>query len=180
MAEKVVPKKGKVNVNPPEEKGESYVFFYGKQSPFSQHHPAKFSIDGVVFNCAEQYMMYAKAVLFKDEEMKKKIMSSDNPVLQKKFGRQVKNFEKDVWNQEAEKVVKTSTRAKFDQNEDLRKELFATFPKTFAEASPRDRIWGIGLGASNPKALNKSNWRGRNKLGYILTEVRNELMKDYE
>jgi ribA/ribD-fused uncharacterized protein len=179
------PEKGKTAQNKvsnttKEKPEESYFFFYGNKSQFSQHHPVTFSVDGTVFNCAEQYMMYKKAELFKDEVMKLKIMSSNNPVHQKKFGRQVKNFDKDVWNKEAENIVKTASKAKFDQNEELRRTLFDTFPCTLVEASPRDRIWGIGLGATNPKALNKANWRGRNKLGYILTEVRNELMKDYE
>ena len=41
--------------------GEEFEFFFGKNSPFSQHHPAKFVIDGVTYNCAEQYMMHQKA-----------------------------------------------------------------------------------------------------------------------
>ena len=45
------------------------------------------------------------------------------------------------------------------------------------EAAPRDRLWGIGLGRNNPKALRKATWRGKNWLGYILTEVRDELME---
>ena len=65
----------------------------------------------------------------------------------------------------------------FSQNADLRDALMATGTTVLVEAAPRDRIWGIGLGANNPKALNKNNWRGRNWLGYILTDVREELRK---
>ncbi|CAG5125189.1 unnamed protein product [Candidula unifasciata] len=181
MADKTSSNKNKMSVKTANsEQNESYFFFYGNKSPFSQHYKARFSVDGVVYNCGEQFMMYSKAALFKDEAMKQKIMSTDDPVKQKKFGRQVQNFEKDVWNKAAETVVKIASKAKFDQNEEMRKQLFATYPKILAEASPRDRIWGIGLGASNPKTLNKANWRGQNKLGYILTEVRDELMKEYE
>ncbi|XP_005110449.1 N-glycosidase YbiA [Aplysia californica] len=157
---------------------ETFHCFFGKASPFSQHHPAKFEIDGIIFNCAEQYMMYSKAVQFKDEEMKKKILGSSNPVEQKRFGRKVKNFEKDVWTSKAEDIVRTATLAKFEQNEDLRKQLLATYPATLVEASPRDRIWGIGLGLLNPKAQNRATWRGKNKLGQILTAVRDELLDD--
>lgn len=46
---------------------------------------------------------------------------------------------------------------------------------TLVEASPRDRLWGIGLGSRNPKALSRSQWRGKNWLGQCLTEVREEL-----
>ncbi|CAL1544997.1 unnamed protein product [Lymnaea stagnalis] len=154
-----------------------FFLFYSKESPFSQHHPSQFTIDGVVFNCAEQYMMYSKAVIFEDDEMKSKILASTNPQEQKRFGRKVSNFVKEVWDSECENVVKRASLAKFEQNQNLREELFKTFPKTLVEASPRDRIWGIGLGASHPKAQDKKAWRGKNKLGYILTQVRDELMK---
>ena len=40
---------------------EKYTFFYGSSSPFSQHHPCKFTVKNNQFNCAEQYMMYQKA-----------------------------------------------------------------------------------------------------------------------
>ena len=44
-----------------EEGEEKYTFFWRKYSPFSQHHACNFVIDGVTYNCAEQYMMYRKA-----------------------------------------------------------------------------------------------------------------------
>lgn len=44
---------------------EKFVFFYGKNSPFSQHFAVDFEIDGITYNCAEQYMMHQKAgILF--------------------------------------------------------------------------------------------------------------------
>ena len=65
----------------------------------------------------------------------------------------------------------------FTQNENLREQLFATKGTVLVEANPFNRIWGIGLTANNPKALNKNTWRGENRLGYILTQIRDELMK---
>ena len=64
----------------------------------------------------------------------------------------------------------------FSQNPQLRRELLATEGTVLAEANPRDTIWGIGLGASNPKAQTKRTWRGRNLLGYTLTRVRDRLI----
>ena len=43
------------------------------------------------------------------------------------------------------------------------------------EAAGRDTIWGIGLGKHNPKSLDPFKWRGLNLLGFVLTEVREEL-----
>ena len=40
---------------------ETFTFFFGAESPFSQWHPAEFEVEGVVYNCAEQYMMHRKA-----------------------------------------------------------------------------------------------------------------------
>ncbi|KAL8583798.1 hypothetical protein ACOMHN_036433 [Nucella lapillus] len=159
---------------------EEFEFFYGNKSPFSQHHPVKFDIEGITYTCAEQYMMHQKAVLFKDPAMAKKILATSNPVEQKRCGRKVKNFDKDVWNSRSKQIVKNANLAKFSQNPELLTRILATHPRTLVEASPRDRTWGIGLGASNPKARDRSCWRGRNLLGQILTEVREELREEEE
>lgn len=68
--------------------------------------------------------------------------------------------------------------SQFSQNKELLEKLLATHPRTLVEASPRDRIWGIGLGASNPMAQDRKHWQGRNLLGQILTEVREQLREE--
>ena len=65
----------------------------------------------------------------------------------------------------------------FSQNLHLEKQLIATHPRIMAECSPRDCLWGIGLGANNVKAWNVETWRGKNLLGYALMEVRKHIMK---
>ncbi|XP_077981733.1 protein irg-1-like [Glandiceps talaboti] len=157
-------------------KSEKYTFFWKIQSPFSQWFPANFTVDGITYSCAEQYMMHQKAVMFGDREMAKKIMKTNKPKAMKAFGRKVQNFEVQTWNERCKDVVKKANMAKFSQNSELKAKLFATVGTTLVEASPRDRIWGIGLGAANPKAQRKATWRGKNLLGYILTDVRDELM----
>jgi ribA/ribD-fused uncharacterized protein len=153
-----------------------YTFFYTEVSPFSQWHRCQFVVDGKTFNCAEQYMMYGKAVLFGDAETADEILAADHPKAQKALGRKVKNFNDETWKREREKIVKAGNHAKFTQNDELREKLFATKGTTLVEASPHDRIWGIGLAASNPDANDPTKWRGRNLLGKILTELRDELM----
>jgi ribA/ribD-fused uncharacterized protein len=43
------------------------------------------------------------------------------------------------------------------------------------EASPLDRVWGIGLTADDPRAADPSSWLGLNLLGEALMEVRSRL-----
>ena len=107
--------------------------------------------------------------------MAAKILASYNPVQQKKLGRQVRNFDEQTWTDQCRTIVKDANRAKFSQYASLLDTLRATKGTILVEASPRDRIWGIGLGVNNPKALRKTKWRGKNWLGYILTELREEL-----
>lgn len=61
--------------------------------------------------------------------------------------------------------------AKFTQNEKQNAYLQSTNDKINVEASSRDRIWGIGMGASNPDATNQAKWKGLNLLGFALMEV---------
>lgn len=92
--------------------GETFTFFFGKDSPFSQWHPAEFEVEGVTYNCAEQYMMHQKAVLFGDVAVAEKILKSSDPKEQKALGRKVSNFDPDTWNKESLKIVKDGSRAK--------------------------------------------------------------------
>lgn len=153
-----------------------FTFFYGNSSPFSQWYPCEFEVDGVVFNCTEQYMMYGKAVLFGDEEMAEAILKTAKPGEQKKLGRKVRNFNPEVWKQNARKIVFRGNLAKFSQNADLKAHLLKTEGTEMVEASPRDRIWGIGMGKNNPDRFNKKMWRGTNWLGEVLTKVREEIL----
>ncbi|KAL5020937.1 hypothetical protein ScPMuIL_000092 [Solemya velum] len=159
-------------------KKERFEFFFGKESPFSQWHPCSFTVAGFTYNCAEQYMMHQKAILFGDEEMAKRIMASDSPKTQKAYGRKVSNFNVGVWNNRCVDIVKDGNLAKFSQNEELREIMVRTHPRTLVEAAPRDTVWGIGLGKTNPKAWDRKTWRGKNLLGFALTDVRAQIMEN--
>ncbi len=80
-----------------------------------------------------------------------------------------------MWRKHREAIVLVGSRAKYQQNPTLLAALLATSGTTLVEASPFDRVWGIGLGVNNPKALDRKNWRGQNLLGQILTTLRDEL-----
>ncbi len=153
-----------------------YTFFFTEASPFSQWHRCRFEVGGDVFTCAEQYMMHGKALLFGDTAVAAQILAADHPRQHKALGRKVTPFDDKIWRREREHIVMAGSRAKFTQDEALRATLLATAGTTLVEASPYDRIWGIGLAATDPRAQDPSTWRGQNLLGQILTRLRDELL----
>jgi ribA/ribD-fused uncharacterized protein len=119
-------------------------------------------------------------VLFNDWETAKRILATSKPPDQKKLGRKVRNFDEEVWRQHRFQIVKDGNTAKFVQNSPLKKKLLTTAGSTLVEASPHDRLWGIGLSAEDNLAQNRETWRGMNLLGQALTEVRDEIIKAAE
>lgn len=155
---------------------QKYTFFWGKASPFSQWYKCKFTVDYIVFSSAEQAMMYFKAILFGDIKMSKKILQTYDPKECKALGRRVENFDELVWIQTREEIVYRINKAKFTQNKHLCNRLLATKGTILVEASPYDKIWGIGLSESDLRAKDENQWRGQNLLGKILTELREEIL----
>lgn len=161
-----------------------YLFFWGHQPQpdgstgkgcFSQWWPAEFTVDGVTYPSAEHFMMTAKALLFGDEEIAARIPVSRHPREAKALGRQVRGFNEQVWAQRRFDLVVAGNVAKFGQNPDLRDYLLDTGDRVLVEASPRDRVWGIGMAASDELATDPASWRGLNLLGFALMEARHQL-----
>lgn len=155
-------------------KTDKYYFFWN--GPFSQWYKSEFTVDGITFVTAEQYMMYEKAKLFNDDEIAELILKTDNPSDQKILGRSVKNFDKDIWEKHAKDIVTKGNIAKFSQNEDLLSFMKTTKDLILVEASPYDRIWGIGLGEDDPDIEDESKWQGTNWLGECLMRAREVLI----
>jgi len=161
-----------------------YLFFWGHQksddgsvtkSCFSQWFPAPFEVDGKHYATAEHFMMAEKARLFGDAEMEKLILECSCPKQAKAYGRGVRNFGPEAWNAHGFDAVVRGNIAKFQQNPAMLEFLLNTSNRVIVEASPRDRIWGIGMGQNNEKATNPALWRGKNLLGFALMEVREKL-----
>lgn len=132
------------------------------------------------FFCTEQAFMWAKAKHFRDEETAEKILAEEtDPLTCKYLGRMVKNYDDSAWEKVRYDMMLKPNIERFWQDEILRKKIID--PKfdglTFVEASPIDRIWGIGRGMNDPKIDDERNWRGRNLLGKVITEARAETLK---
>lgn len=183
---------------------EEFTFFWETTSPFSQWHKSKFTattylIQGVCMNkmeredvlqnqfpydvqeysSAEQFMMYHKAIIFLDIDSAKKIMSTNDVRKIKELGRQVSDFNEEIWKYYRSKIVFEGNKAKFEQNETLKKELLRTKGTTIVEASPYDKIWGIGLKSDDIKSQSRKTWEGLNLLGEILTKLRMDMSGSY-
>lgn len=157
-----------------------YSYFYSTSHPFSQFHEAHFKVahNGVEleFTCAEQFMMYMKALTFKDTETMKKIIDHwYDPKFYKAMGRQVKNYDDTKWSAVRSNFVVAGNKLKFSQNPALATRLLATKDTILVEASPYDTIWGVGLSADNPLIKNPRRWKGTNLLGFALMDVREQL-----
>lgn len=151
--------------------GINYMFFWGGM--FSNWYVADFEVDGVLYNCGEQYMMHMKALTFNDFDTADKIMNECVPSEQKKLGREVKNYKESVWNLVRYELVKKGLKEKFTQIESCKSFLLKHKNCQIVEASPKDRIWGIGYD-SYSAIENIDNW-GQNLLGKILTELAQEI-----
>jgi hypothetical protein len=162
-----------------------YVFFWGHQekdgqvtkSCFSQWYDSKFEEDGNEFITAEHYMMYHKAKLFGDNKAYEKVLSASNPGEAKAVGREVLGFEQELWDEKRFEIVVKANLSKFSQNPELKEFLLNTGNRVLVEASPVDKIWGIGLAQDNSASENPNTWKGLNLLGFALMEVREQLAR---
>jgi ribA/ribD-fused uncharacterized protein len=161
-----------------------YLFFWGHQPRpdgklgnecLSQWWGALFMVEDVRYPTTEHFMMAEKARLFGDLVARERIIAAPNPDAAKRLGREVNNFNEQVWQQHRFAIVVQGNLAKFGQNAALRKYLLETGERVLVEASPVDRIWGIGMAANDSHAENPEKWRGLNLLGFALMEVRDRL-----
>ncbi|MER5369705.1 NADAR family protein [Streptomyces sp. NPDC002722] len=161
-----------------------YLHFWGHRprpdgrigaSCLSQWWPTRFTVDGVTYASAEHWMMAGKARLFGDAESEAAAVAAKSPAVAKKVGRLVRGFDDAVWQGERYALVVAGSVHKFGGDPELREFLLNTGDRVLVEASPMDRIWGIGLAADDPRAENPASWRGLNLLGFALMDARAEL-----
>jgi ribA/ribD-fused uncharacterized protein len=164
-----------------------FVFFWGHTAKstmigkhvLSQWWPASFSINDQIYPTAEHYMMAQKAKLFGDDQAYVNILATPNPSQAKALGRRVRGFDEKLWVAQRFPIAVRGNTAKFEQNAELKNWLIKTANLVLVEASPVDRVWGIGLAAGDERALNPRTWRGLNLLGFALMKARATL-RSYE
>lgn len=168
-----------------------YVFFWGGifsnfyEAPIVLENLIMVDIDGqekeVILPTSEHHFHYLKALEFGDIDTAGKIIETPLPKDAKKLGRLVIGFSEETRKEKREEAMMTALRAKFNQSEEAKDELLNPkySEKIFVEASPIDRIWGIGMAEDNPNLLDTSRW-GLNLLGKCLGKIRTELQtKNY-
>lgn len=158
-------------------KNDKYLFFL--RGFLSQWHKAPMSVEGIKYNCCEQYMMHQKALFFNDLEAADAIMKVESPYTQKAIGRDVKGYDDAKWAAVRYKIVVAGNMAKFTQNRELKHALLDTGYLELVEANPRDSIWGIGKAETDEDLLETETW-GQNLLGKALMEVRGNIIRSLD
>ena len=172
---------------------DKYVFFY--KDWLSNYQRTNFEYDitylwpdcnwgdfkiATKFTSTEQAFMYCKALCFFDFDTANKIINDNNPDYCRKLGRTVKNYKDEIWDDVRYELFYELNYQKYSQDNKLKAKLLDSQfdDKTFVEASPIDKIWGVGLDENNPLIDDESNWKGQNLLGKLLTNIRKELKNE--
>lgn len=157
-----------------------YIYFWRPHEEngyLGNWYPSTFHAEDICFKNSEQYFMWRKLKLFDPDNssLERSLLTTDDPKDMKDIGQRVENFIQHIWDAEKYGIMRAAVYAKFSANTDLLEQLLSTGDSVLVEASPFDRIWGIGLTAKDAKRVGKSGWRGENLLGKALMDVRKEL-----
>lgn len=139
-------------------------------------HNAPFKVNRVSFSCVEQYLTAEKALLFEDQVVYKLSLKKMHPKEYRELAGDILNFDETLWEKHRVDVVFQGNFAKFSQNKQLKEYLKNTKDKIIVKSSPYDAIWGIGLAKDHENAIKPELWQGGNLLGFVLMEVRAQLV----
>lgn len=153
-----------------ERETDTHIYFW--RGALSNWHSCEFQHEGHTFQNSEQAFMWEKAMYFEDYDIADKILKTPNPRENKKLGRQVKNFNTEIWMTLSFGIMAYVNKSKWTSSKKMKKLLLSTGDKILVEASPYDKIWGVGLESTNDLILNEGNWEGMNLLGKALMETR--------
>lgn len=151
------------------------IVFNSEHAWISNFYPTPVKIQNVTFGSAEQAFQYIKA-------RRNKLPESAALILKAKDAKEAKKISKGIditpsWDLYKEEIMTRVIEAKFSQNALLARKLVETGDKTLVEAT-MDKYWAA-FATPNSKSIANGNWKGANRLGVLLMELRNELRREY-
>ncbi len=155
--------------------GETFTFKGFINGVLSNWYPTEFVIEGVKYKSVEQYFMAKKAEFFGDNIALGRILETPDPKRAKEIGRQVRLFDEQAWLTVSEEFMQEGTLQKYKQNPQVARILQETKSDILVECNSADLIWGAGIAMQDQRLNEPFEWPGINKLGFILTEVRETL-----
>ena len=163
------------------EKAKNIEIMEGKGLAFQGHHSfmsnmssSEFEYKGKQFKSVEVGYQYMRACANDYHNEASKIRKEGDAYAAKRATKKIKDCEK--WINSREKIMKDLVQAKFEQNEDLRKNLLDTGDKKLYECT-EDKFWGCNVPISKAKQLDPKKMQGKNMLGNILMDVRKKMSK---
>ena len=150
--------------------GEGTIAFFGQLNPFSNFHPAPFTLNGKKYPTSEHYIQEACALHFNDKTLAQRILNAETPLDAKKIGSEIVGFNQERWIEVAKNLFKPRISEKFHTHPNLAKVLLATESMTIAEAT-FDKFWGTGIPIHEQKSADEEKWHGVGILGEILMEI---------
>lgn len=154
------------------------VSFWREKDPLgccSNWHPTGFNYRGTHFSTGEHWMMWQKACLMGDWEKAEQILSAPTPRRAKELGGKVAPYDGALWDAVREQMVYYGVREKFMVNGLERNLLLSTGSALLAEASPYDRVWGVGMAEDDPRFASPAKWEGENLLGRACMRARADI-----
>lgn len=151
------------------------IVFQSEHSWLSNFFPSPVTLQGIEFHSAEQAFQYAKACRNKQPEIASMVLKSKTARAAKKHGAGVERNRE--WDQQKEEIMIKIVNAKFRQNSDLGRKLILTGSKRLVEAT-MDRYWGA-FATPNAKSIIDKTWKGANRLGLILMDIRSDLRREH-
>jgi ribA/ribD-fused uncharacterized protein len=159
-------------------KSDNLVCFYRENDAYgelSNWINAPFKYAGIQYQSSLQFIMLHKVMMFGQRQIGQKIMQETSPEEIKKLATKFEGYRDMLWDVTCEGVAYRGIRAKFQQNPQMAEKLLATGNKVIAFCSPLDQSWGTGISLSQPDAYEPAKWKGRNRLGRVLMDVRSWL-----
>jgi ribA/ribD-fused uncharacterized protein len=150
------------------------VSFFGRYSFLSNFYKCSFTVEGITYNCGEQFIQQKHCECLGQDELAQRILSTSDPSIQKQLGGSIRADPR-PWRDVARAEILPGIRAKFTQNPELASLLLNTGTRDIGEAST-DPYWGVAMSLSNKDSLKKDMWSGKNVMGKVLMTVRAELV----